>query len=55
MIIELMCQNLPTDRQTRKAKRFGEGFVWKCPLCGDVFVMTQGKGSYWYWKRKEDI
>ena len=38
----VLCANWPTDQQTKKALRFGEGFTWTCPNgCGLVLVLTQ--------------
>lgn len=46
---KLLCANWPTERQTAKARRFGEGFTWTCPTCGLVLIMEQGKGPLWHW------
>lgn len=51
----LQCNTYPSDSQTRKAKRFGEGFTWTCPDCFKRFVLKQGKGNYWFWSDEEEI
>lgn len=48
--LDLRCTLWPTDKQEKRARKFGEGFTWTCPECGQVLVLAQGKGSYWYWK-----
>lgn len=49
--LQLKCQGYPTDKQTKKARRFGEGFTWTCVSCKRQFVLTQGKGNTWSWKQ----
>lgn len=48
--LPLRCMNWPTDDQTKRARKFGEGFTWTCPECGEVLVLAQGKGDHWFWQ-----
>lgn len=48
--LNLQCANWPPDLTWRFIKSHGEGYTWTCPECFQQFVLTQGKGTYWYWK-----
>lgn len=47
--VTLPCVIYPTDKQTRIAKKFGEGFTWTCYSCGEILVLRRGKGTHWFW------
>lgn len=53
--LNVKCLNGPSEKQFKKAKRFGEGFTWTCYTCGEQKVLVQGKGDYWRWVNVEDI
>jgi hypothetical protein len=47
--LKVLCACWPSHQQTKRARRFGEGFTWTCPSCGLVLVLEQGKGNSWGW------
>lgn len=54
-LLVLPCINHPSENQTKKAKRFGEGFTWTCYVCGGQKMLVQGKGNSWRWVDVNDI
>lgn len=51
----LQCSYYPDDKQTKKAKKFGIGFTWTCPRCGQQLALQQGQGDYWFWQDVREL